>query len=202
MHILLTYGHTHTHTHIFALHKCKTYSKLVVGSILLHLQTSAEFLWFSVFGRWNVNPSVNQNEKKSVLLLAKRRMNGKKITVKHKRPTEKEEYAIRIRLNTTYYTCLIRIQTQKKCFWSHKLFVLAANRKSSNGMHSTKEFSTLSRWRHSLSISQSSGAKRIGLATLLQMNLFAESVCLFSPHFNLQSPNHFAHRMMLHFYKS
>lgn len=39
--------------HLFALHKCKPYSKLVVGNILLHLQTNIEFLRFSVFGRRN-----------------------------------------------------------------------------------------------------------------------------------------------------
>lgn len=38
---------------------------------------------------------------------------------------------------------------KKKCFWSHKLFILAANTEKVQMACITKEFSTLSRWKHS-----------------------------------------------------
>lgn len=68
-----------------------------------------------IFGFWSMKRKPKW-KKICVASCTKGEWTAKKITVKHKRPTEKEEYAIRIRLHTTYYTCLIRIQTQKNAF--------------------------------------------------------------------------------------
>lgn len=77
------------------------------------------------------------------MLLAKKEANERqqKTTIKHKRPTwRKEESAIRIRLHTPHSYMPHACKRHKKCFWSHKLFDLAANRKSSNGIYYKRVF--------------------------------------------------------------
>lgn len=69
-------------------------------------------------------------------------MNGRKITIKHKRLTWRGKNRV-CNPDSIAHTTFMHascMQTAKKCFWSHKLFVLATNRKSSNGIYYKRVF--------------------------------------------------------------